>query len=405
MRGFFQKIRRARVSATIFFAAVCVPAAAFGEISRDANAAEIFEKAGSENFPDEKIFGAKTEFFSIAAQDAETVVAVAEIARELENYFFKARETWGKIELPAGTRIEVEIFREPGIFEFSRDGNGNLTLFASEDFAVENSPFRARERLAEILLTQIFFADEKSPRRVPAWIVSAVAEESRLGGFAGRQIFLRKISAKTEPLAPTELLAAREENFFREQFKINALWFLRAVGAHASQFVAAPADARERLIASAFPQFFRATKTEATAENIAAFWATRFSALRASEPTGIDLPEESAKIFDDALLFLVGENGRETRVLASELIAARLDPAIRALVAERLAALSARFRKANPVWHNAFAEFGVFLEMFGDPDVSDETLFAQWNKTILARSRAAELQREVEAALGAEPQK
>lgn len=70
-------------------------------------------------------------------------------------------------------------------------------------------------------------------------------------------------------------------------------------------------------------------------------------------------------------------------------------------VAARLAVLAERFRQVNPVWHNAFAEYGVFLEMFPNPDVPDETLSAQWEKTLLARGNALALQSDVRAALEA----
>ena len=38
--------------------------------------------------------------------------------------------------------------------------------------------------------------------------------------------------------------------------------------------------------------------------------------------------------------------------------------------------------------------------MFGNPDVPDETLAAQWEKTVFARAQALALEADVRAALG-----
>ena len=147
----------------------------------------------------------------------------------------------------------------------------------------------------------------------------------------------------------------------------------------------------------AFPRLAVKGKLDADAAEL--FWAARYFSAVAGAPAGVDLPAESRKFFDEALLFPAERNGEDVRLLAGDLIAFRTDAKMRELVAERFAAFVARFRSVNPVWHNAFAEYGVFLEMFGKPDVPDETLAAQWEKAVFARAQALVLEADVRAAL------
>lgn len=343
----------------------------------------------TESFPT-----ARTEFFSVSAETSAAANAASELAREVEAYFLKTPRLWKNFLPETGTRADVELFSAPGIFRLRQGENGEITLCLSEEFSDEAGVRRMRARFAEALLARMFPAAAKS---VPAWIVSAVATESELGNVRGRHFFLRKKSAGTPSVSPLALLSATSEDFLADEtLLINALWFLRAQRSVAVFFDAGN-DAETKLV-EAFPRAFPEKKFDAgTAEK---FWATRFRRLIDEAPAGIDLPQESRRAFDDALLFLVEKNGAETRVLADELVASRLNGEIRALAAARLAALAAHFRKVNPVWHNAFTEYGLFLEMFGDPDVPAETLAAQWNKTLFARDEALAVQRELREALG-----
>ena len=236
----------------------------------------------------------------------------------------------------------------------------------------------------------------KNPADVPAWLVYASAEESRIGSVPGRRIFLQKKSKFAPPISPEKILSATASEFDNdENLRLNALWFSRAIP-ELAPFFDKEKSAQAQLLA-AFPQAFEGEKFDSASAD--KFWATRFRRLIAAAPSGIDLPEESQRVFDDALLVLVQKDGNETRLLAGDLIPFRLQPEIRETLAEQLSALSTHFRKVNPVWHNAFAEYGLFLEMFGNPDVDEGTLEAQWNKAVLARSDALALQRDIRAAL------
>lgn len=371
-------------------AAAFVAFAAFPLLAAAASAEETVP--AEENFPTRR-----TEFFSLSAESPEAAARAAELAREVEDFFAKTRRHW-KNRLPdAGTRVGTELFKAPGIFRITTDEDARVTVFLSENFSDEGE---MRSRLAEALLARMFFpnAGAGTARAVPPWIVSAAETECGLGGGFGKRIFLRGKSLRAAPVPLTELISAPREKFAEdENFRLNAVWLLRALD-DVSVFFDAEKTPEEKL-AAAFPKIFKGGKFDAgTADR---FWAVRFRELARGASSGVDLPEESRRAFDDALLFLVEKNGEETRVLAGDLVRFRIQPEIRRCVADRLAEFAARFRKVNPVWHNAFTEYGVFLEMFGNPDVSGETLAAQWDKAVFARSDALAIQREIRAMLDA----
>lgn len=345
--------------------------------------------------PPERFATAHSAFFSFSAESSDDANRAKELAQELEDYMLRTPRLWKNFLPSAGARVRAELFSAPGIFRLRKPDAEHTELFLSANFSDEAEKNRMRECLAEALLSQMFLPAHPASG-VPAWIVSAVAAESRLGSVRGRHFFLRKKSSSATPVSPAALIAAPKEKFADDEiFRINALWFLRAQK-NVSVFFDTKKTPEEKL-AAAFPKIFPDGKYDAgTAEK---FWAARFFGMIEEEPAGMDLPRESQRVFDDALLFLVNENGSETRVLAGDLVAFRIQPEIREIAAARLAEFAARFKKVNPVWHNAFTEYGLFLEMFGDPDVPAETLSSQWEKALLAREEAIAMQREIRDAL------
>ena len=380
----------------------------------------------------EKFPTCRTEYFLISGESAAEAGAAARIAATVENYFIKTPRVWKSHLPPLGLRVGVELFRQPGIYRMTRNYDGRVTLFLSGDFGSEAGIRRMRTRLAEALLAQMF----PNATTVPAWLCAAVAEESRIGTVPGRRIYFRKISADATPVPPASLLSAGAEAFGTDaNLRLNAVWFLRASVASPEIFFEENRRLEEK-VAAAFPREMReillradaadaagtaaptgtasagtasagtssgaATAASAASVPVAAeaIWAVRFFAAVSEAPAGIDLPEESKRRFDDALIFSVAaDGGRERCVTGGDLVAFRLNSGIRDAVSARFAELAPLFNRVNPVWHNALTEYGVFLEMFGNPDVPDETVSAQWRKAIFARSEALALQRDVEAAL------
>ena len=375
----------------------------------------------------EKFPTCRTEYFLISGESAAEAGAAARIAATVENYFIKTPRVWKSHLPPLGLRVGVELFRQPGIYRMTRNYDGRVTLFLSGDFGSEAGIRRMRTRLAEALLAQMF----PNTTSVPAWLCAAVAEESRIGTVPGRRIYFRKISANATPVPPASLLSTGPEAFETDaNLRLNAVWFLRASVASPEIFFEENRRLEEK-VAAAFPREMRELLLRADAANAAgtaaptpetaagtssgtassasaapapvaaeAIWAVRFFAAVSEAPAGIDLPEESKRRLDDALIFSIApDGGRERRVTGGDLVAFRLNSGIRDAVSARFAELAPLFNRVNPVWHNALTEYGVFLEMFGNPDVPDETVSAQWRKAIFARSEAMALQRDVEAAL------
>ena len=367
-----------------FFAAAASPAAA-GTPPSDTVATEKFSTA-------------RTEYFVISAETPEAANRVAALARETENYFLRTPKLWKKLLPPTGTRVEIELFSRAGIFSAGQNADGRVVVYVSENPDPDGNAERALRRcLAGALMRQMLVSSGARDCAVPAWMEAAVAEESRVGNVPGRRIFLRKRSEKTPPVRLLTLLGAPEEKFEADEaFRLGAVWLLRSVPG-VSVFFDTKKTADQK-VAAAFPRLAAKGKLDASAAEL--FWATRYFSAVAGAPAGVDLPAESRNFFDEALLFPAERNGEDVRLLAGDLVAFRADAKMRKLVAERFAAFVARFRSVNPVWHNAFAEYGVFLEMFGNPDVPDETLAAQWEKTVFARAQALALEADVRAALG-----
>lgn len=367
-----------------FFAAAASPAAA-GTPPADTIATEKFSTA-------------RTEYFVISAETPEAANRVAALARETENYFLRTPKLWKKLLPPTGTRVEIELFSRAGIFSAGQNTDGRVVVYVSENPDPDGNAERALRRcLAGALMRQMLVSSGARDCAVPAWMEAAVAEESRVGNVPGRRIFLRKRSEKTPPVRLLTLLGAPEEKFEADEaFRLGAVWLLRSVPG-VSVFFDTKKTADQK-VAAAFPRLAAKGKLDASAAEL--FWATRYFSAVAGAPAGVDLPAESREFFDEALLFPAERNGEDVRLLAGDLVAFRADAKMRKLVAERFAAFVARFRSVNPVWHNAFAEYGVFLEMFGNPDVPDETLAAQWEKAVFARAQAIALEADVRAALG-----
>lgn len=342
----------------------------------------------------EKFSGARTEYFELSSDSPTAVKQAAELAREVETYFVRNPRLWKVLLPPAGFRVRAELFSQPGIFRLSKNEDNFVTLFLSVDFSEAAARDAIRLRLAQAMIFNL--VPGKNPTDVPAWIAFAVAEESRIGSMPGRRIFLQKKSRQTPVLPPLSILGATGTALSRDDsLRTNALWLLRA-SPNVFHFLDTEKTDEEKF-AAAFPQIFPEGKYEEHAAR--KFWNARFHRLVAAAPSGIDLPEESQRVFDNALLFLIEKDGDEARVLASDLVEFRLNEDIRRLVSEKLSEFSAHFRKVNPVWHNAFAEYGLFLEMFGNPDVDNETLAAQWDKAVLARNDALTLSRDLRRAL------
>lgn len=350
-----------------------------------------------ENFSTER-----TDYFSVSAETSASARAAGTLARDVENYFRKNAHRWRSVFPAQSVRANVELFSRAGVFRIECDSDsGDVTLYISENPDPSNAERSARilrREFARALLMQALVAQGGAELpRVPAWIAAAVAEDARIVGSPSRGIFLVRESFSVPTFSPMKILAGTDEDFDDDAaLRLNALWLLRAVP-EVSVFLDVGKNDSEKFFA-AFPQAFRERGFNvADAEK---FWATHFREMLRRAPAGVDAPEDSRRVFDEMLLFSVSRDGTDVRVLASELIAQRTRADIRALVEERLAALAEHFRRVNPVWHNAFAEYGVFLEMFPNPDVPDDTLAAQWEKTVFARGNARALQRDVQAVLG-----
>lgn len=378
------------------------------------------------------IYETRTRVFSVCAETPEQMRRVADIARKLEGHF-SAILNWNLVAEGAKISVWVEKEAKSGdLFEVSPDfrRNAACTFFADprklDDYSVAYA-------LAQTLLWQYGkeFALQFKNTQPPQWAVSALATETAITHNTGRFLLLRERSESTKPLSAEALFSpitqARTAQLPDERFRLNAFWFYRHLRRqklptwqnfpnHFRGILKAPEDA--------FP---RPKKGKEATHSPDLIWATAFFAAIERAPAGTESLAKAQKRFEAATQFLVQIGEKESRLHAKELIEHYTLIGIKKLAYARLRELNEALPQTNPVWHNAFVELGIFLEMIaivedrsGDiregssiwaPErgtrkkIKQESLNEQWEKVARALADAQTLQREISALLNTAPEK
>lgn len=312
------------------------------------------------------IYETRTRVFSVCAEAPEQMRRVAHIARKLEGHF-SAILNWNLVA--EGAKISVWVEKNAAtkdLFEVSPDfrRNAACTFFADpktlDDYTLAFA-------LAQTLLWQYGkeFSLGFKNNRPPLWAVSALATETAIAQNTGRFLLLRERSENARPL-PTETLfsslpASRTKQVPDETFQINAFWFYRFLR-------------RQKLPAwQNFPNYFRGIlkapeeafprPKEKADSSLDLAWATAFFATIERSPAGTESLRKAQKRFEEALSFLVEIENQEKRLQANELAAHYELLGVKKLAYARLRELNEALAQTNPVWHNAFVELGIFLEM------------------------------------------
>lgn len=370
------------------------------------------------------IYETRTRVFTVLSEDVSQMRRVAAIAKKIEGHL---SSVLGWTLVADGAKLSVWVSPNPQkqeIFETDCDFRRNATCTFFSD-TNKLGDYAIALGLAQTVLWQYGseFDLEFKDMQPPLWAASALATETTITQNSGRFLLLRKRSEKTMPLAPQMLWKPRCRSGVSElpdeRFRINAFWFYRFL--------------RKRELASwqnfsvyfreilkkpetAFPQ-----DKDASPEIQTLAWATAFFSAIDKTPAGTESLADSRSRFENACRFNVRIGETEKVLNADQLIEHRELLGIKKLAYIRLRDLNSMLSATNPVWHNAFVELGVFLEMLvmredvsgelregssvwaperGTRDkIETENLRRQWEKVIISREDAKQLHAEIRALL------
>ncbi len=398
--------------AAIFLSAREAPPAAPDE--------DALVKAALESLP--SIYETRTRVFTILSEDLTQMRRVAAVAKKLEGHLSSVLG-WKLVADGAKLSVWVAPEADAGIlFETGRDFRRNATCTFRAD-TTRLSDYAVALGLAQSVLWQygndfkLAFKDTQAP----LWAASAIATETAIAHNSGRLLLLRRRSGKTAPIPFEKLVGPHSQSRVSQvpddAFQVNAFWFYRYL--------------RKRELASwqNFPNYFRGIlqnaadafpqKKDAAEKDIDLAWATAFFSAIDKTPAGTESLADSQTRFEKSNRFHV-QIGEEEKIICTEsLIEHRHSLGIKKLAYIRLRELNEALSSTNPVWHNAFVELGVFLEMIiiredtsgelkegssiwaperGTRDkIESSALRAQWQKVEAAREDAARLHAEIRA--------
>lgn len=378
-------------------------------------------KAAIDSLP--TIYETRTRIFTVLSEDVAQMRRVAAIAKKIEGHLSTVLG-WNLVA--DGAKLSVWVVPDTNakqLFESDRDFRQNATCTFFSD-TTKRGDYDVAFGLAQTVLRQYGseFNLEFKNEQAPLWAASALATETALSHNSGRLLLLRKQSAKTTPLPLKTLFEphciAQTHKLPDEQFRINAFWFYRFL------------RRKELATWKKFPDFFREIlknpyaafpqEKDATDDTADLAWATAFFSAIDKCPAGTESLADSQKRFEEACRFNVQIDETEKVVGAGQLIEYRNLLGIKKLAYVRLRELNEKLSTTNPVWHNAFVELGIFLEMIvlredtsgelregsvwaperGTRDkIESDALREQWQKVDSARRDAGQLHEEIRALL------
>ncbi len=373
------------LAGTIFAEEIVVP--------EDENFAENDDEKISEainSLP--KIVEIRTNFFRIFGNDSDASRRVAHLARKLEKHVERVLG-WKFLNEKMIVRVEIFVSENGEKIspksEIRRGINGNKTCIFSGTIG-DFSDFEIAFSLAETVVRQRNFS-RGNAQNPPLWLPSALTSEAEISGEIGvaNAFFLEIKSAfplKFSELFEPEAAGKIPSKIFRE----NAFLFFRflkkqrlPVWQRFSDFVEIVSENPK----SAFP------KNEKKSLDL--LWATEFFSAIERLPEGSETLSESQNRFEKSLNFLVEIDGAERRISLRELADFHELLGVKKIAYAKMLSIVEALPKTNPVWHNAFTELGIFLEMIASRERQKSEILAQLEKVFVELEVARELQSEI----------
>jgi hypothetical protein len=339
----------------------------------------------------------ESQFFTIASYDARSSFHVARFAQHLDALV----ERDFRITDTLRPRIRIELVPRE---EAPRDAPYLLRVHP-ENISV--SLRWDRETTREITLRALTHAllarlcqinNARSPANVPPWLITAYVMEVEASLNPALLDCWTERAENTPPL-PLAVILNPKKQFTDTASAEQAFWFwrhlrrdLRAKKIDTRTFLAelASEPAAEHLLPRLFP------KTWADRDLRALWWPTGYVQLTHENFRLAHTPQESRQYLSDASSFVFAPNGTDLRFSPREIIPLRHLPAVRDEVRERLRRLKYDIPRANPIWHNAWRAYGVFLEKFPTASETEltnlcEQTTAETNISLALESKIARL--------------
>jgi hypothetical protein len=349
----------------------------------------------------------ETPLFDVASYDPRSVTFVADVCSQLVRWTSSELQ-WARPFRSSRVRVELvppEVDATLPCYRIN-DKGGQVTLYVR--WARDTSRETISLALAHAFVARIFQENGAlaPAASAPRWLVEAYALEltvlfsPALADEWARHAFDSPPRPFSSFDADAPVSALSESAFSPGADSLQALWFWRhlrrefaAKKIHQSVLFLELARGQklDAILAQRFPEVW------SDAERHMLWWPTGGAQLVLERNPAMLSMKESREFFDAATRFIFAPNGEDKRFTPAELIALRRLPIVREGVRLRHLHLKRELFRANPVWHNAWRAYGVFLENFHRAD--EAILLKLWATARTEAVQAAALESEVARAL------
>lgn len=337
--------------------------------------------------PPPHVYAGDTRLAVVASERQPQVSFVVAHCEALQRYL---ELTLGMPPLPPPL-ARLEIVDIPGWAPVDcRLVGGTVLTVVRLDDALE-APSRAAEAVARTWVARTATAGRKSIGASEGWVRQALACETLVSLRPAMNDYWFREGRRATPALLTEILAGQAPEG-------EAFLFWRAF-----RGVLGSLDAQTKAIIDSAQGGSAAAVLKSLGRSPQEWWLTaRAELLISRSPVSLGL-RESAESLDDIARFVFDLGAGDVVVSGATLPQHRALPAIRTSLAGRLLSLRREILRQNPVYHNAWRTFGVWLERF--PDGTPEELALLWTEYVAERGQADKIRHEVELALAGVPTK
>ncbi|MDR1817743.1 MAG: hypothetical protein LBR07_06180 [Puniceicoccales bacterium] len=368
-----------------------------------------------------------TEFFVVTApEDYFSVMRAGDEARALERWFLR-EFNWNPFEETDRATLVLTPPAEARWTGRVRIEAAPKSLVVRLRWGRATTAGDLRDALARALLFQCGRAAGVAAGevRVPAWLAAGVAGEIECERNPSLLELLRRRAAAEAPVPLAELTAPAvgSDAAGNARFRRQALWLFRLVRAEIARSGGARAPLAPAVFRARFAELLRGAPLETALAKInpqpaadaaggsggiaagdaagdaaarALWWPTGFAQVVRGAEAAILSPERSAEVFEELTRFVFADAKGAEDVFCEPagLFALRERAFVRNEAAARRRLLLAWIPRANPLWHNAWRAYGVFLEQVFAARSAEEAA-ALWVGVEQERALAREMQAEV----------
>lgn len=340
-----------------------------------------------------RVYFEETPWFSISGADREANARAASIASFVGRAF--AQYGFGP-EALSPWRVVVYVTADAGAPSLNTAG-GQTSVF------LPRAALTDKNLCARSLVRGVLSRLAQAAGRTPApetWAVDALAWEARVIEEPALFEFLLREAGEDGVPPVSEIVSAHAaaSPVVRERRARCAFWLLRAVRHEEGLDPRVPVA---RAAVGTPPDVWMkecVADLRVGGERAESWWPAAFLRETEGRRTFVDSLAESPRRLKAFARFVVNENGRDVPLDARGLIARRADVSLAEAVRRRVMEIKLELPRANPVWHNAFLAYGLFLEKLptAEPAELERLLEAARSEAEVSRGMSG----EIRAALG-----